>query len=277
MRADWQGLVVIAWIAACRSSPTFPADVPGVRITDGDFANQYSQRTERSASGFRFDRAGVNGTALVMRYLQNAERRGAKYVSELALAVQFTHDGVPMECTSRIVVENGRTTPAVERRVDDAVESNADAGYMTIVRPWRPDTVASWVVDKDLVCERVSEQIVVWEPKYSSRTSAEVPRYIEPGQMPMERNAKIVWSNVCRSEPTRRYVHRYAHFVAARFTPPDWERIGKAYSDWRLTEAPPICHPIVHPPSGFVQRIEADLHFIGSLGTAAQLPDIMTK
>jgi hypothetical protein len=264
-------LAMLAVVSACGLS-TFPKPAPGIRIA-GDNIRQFAKRTDHHAREFRLAPNGTSGTGLVVAYLEAAQRKGARYVSDLAIVVQFERNRTPLECVSKIVVANGveRAPPAVA----PVVEPLEPGEYSTTVKPWVPDTVDAWVDDRDLVCKAVPEQVVSMQPLYENRLDAEVGEYIAPGTMPMHKEASLEWSTKCATTTTRRKVHRYEHYVAARFTPADWTTIARTYSDWKLTEEAPRCHEIPRP-SRFVQRIEADLHFTGSLRTN-EAPELWKK
>jgi hypothetical protein len=57
-------------------------------------------------------------------------------------------------------------------------------------------------------------------------------------------------------------VHRYEHFVAARFNPPDLAKLGHRYADVELVEEPPVCHEIVvKPGQALRQHISANVYW----------------
>jgi hypothetical protein len=202
----------------------------------------------------------------VLGFLEKASAGGARYVSDVSIVLQVVHAGVPVECVSRIAIDDGHRAPAPP---PPAEEPAAEGEYSTTVRPWHPELVTAWVLDRDYVCKKVGHQVVVPTPQYQDPYDAEVPRYIEPGQMPTRREGQIVWTDDCHYEPARRQVTRYGHFVAARFAPVELPRIAAQYSEYKLVEEPPECHQI--PAGKMQQRIEGELYFAGPL-TDAKIP-----
>jgi hypothetical protein len=259
---------VLLLVAGCGSSPSpsFPAPAPSLRFASAEVAREHAMSSKRVALPFDLDRTGVSGTALVLGFLDHANAVGARYVSDVSIVIQVVHAGVPVECVSRIAIDDGHRAPTPPPAPE---EPAAEGEYSTTVRAWQPERVTTWVLDRDYVCKKVGHQVVVPTPKYDDPYDAEVPRYIEPGQMPTRRESQIVWSDDCHYEPARRQVTRYGHFVAARFAPPELPRIAAKYSDDKLVEEPPECHQI--PPGKMQQRIEGELHFAGPL-TDTKIP-----
>ncbi|MFT3696146.1 MAG: hypothetical protein QM831_23610 [Kofleriaceae bacterium] len=232
-----------------------------VEITDAKLAREYSHKTTHTALPFAFERDGVNGTLLVLQFLDYAEQHGARYVSSLDIRVQMVHEGTPVECVSTIVLEGDpRLTvkPAVEAP-EPAADPDADeAIYSTKIKPWLPPTVKASVDDHDYMCASHAEQVSSQEPNVPDPFDVTVARETNVHMIEAQ---NIVWHDECHLEPRHREVTRYEHFVAAHFEPPDWDRIAHAYAERRLIELPPDCHRIAAPATGMVQQIEADFSY----------------
>lgn len=267
-------LMIAIHVSAC-TQVQFPADSPNVRITRAAFAREYSRTTKLRVVTFELDPRGISGTALMQNFLDEAQQLGARYVSDLAIALQFRVNGAATECVTQVTVETGEPVPAPPAQPPVAADPDE---YSTEVTPWRPPVIDTWVTDAELVCTKQLAWAVNRRPRYASRHDVEVGEYIEPGAMPHDRVIETTPVEQCHVEPRRRFAHRYEHFVAARFVPVDWERIAKRYTDWRLTEQPPVCHQLrdAKPNTKLIHRISGHLHFIGSLGRTSQ-PEILTK
>ena len=254
-------------VGACQRGPTLPSPHAGLRVMSSTLAHQYGRHTEHVDLPFRLVENGTNGTGLLLTFLQRLQSRGAVYVSDLSYALQVTYGGVNVECVSKIVIRDGSpaapATPpaAAPPAAAPPVPDDGDVEYATTVKPWRPGEADAWVVDRDMICKTHAQQVMTTVPQYDNRYDGEVRRMIGLGEMPADDTA-IVHYEACTYEPKRRFVHRYDHFVAARFSPPDLRVIQARYSDWPLVEEPPLCHEIrLAPGQALRQRIEADVHF----------------
>jgi hypothetical protein len=232
-------------------------------ITDGTFAREHAIATKHTRLPFAFDATGVNGTQLMREFLGYAEQRGARYASDLSITLQMIHDNVAIECVSKVVLDDGKPRVAV---ADDPPADGSDT-YTTTIRPWHPDQIKATVDEHDLVCEKHGHQEIVHEPKVSDRfDAAENKRYIYLDQNIVVTKTKLVWDDDCHLQPVHREVIRWAHFVAAHFEPPDWDRLAHAYADRKLIELPPECHQIA-TPEHMVQHVDADLSYTGPMDT----------
>lgn len=251
------------WLTGCDAPPrtTLPPARVGLRLTTSEVARSSGVHVQHVDLPFQLVERGVNGTALLIAFLQRVEGHGAIYASELSYALQMTRGGQTIECVSKIIVDDGRPrAPATPvPAADDA--SDGEIEYTTMVKPWTPGTTDAWVVDREMVCQQHAQQVASNEPRYENRYNAEVRRYIAPGHMPTE-TTKIVHYDQCTFEPTRRFVHRYEHFVASRFSPPDLDVLQRQYADGQVTQTPPLCHEIkLAPGQALRQHIDADIHF----------------
>jgi hypothetical protein len=257
--AGWtKGIVVIAvGFVACQSYTTFPSSRPGLRLTTAKLARQYGRDVQHIDRAFRLDDQGANGTGILMAFFQQLESEGAAYVSDVSYALQLTYGGKNIECVSKIVVDDGsRAAPSAPAAPE---VSDGEPEYTTTVKPWRPRTADTWVVDREMKCEQHAQQIIEETPKYENTYNAEIRLYIPPGHM-AKSYSRIVHYEECTYEPNRRRVHRYEHFVAARFNPPDLEQIRRRYADLPLVQEPPLCHVIqLAPGESPRQHITADV------------------
>jgi hypothetical protein len=265
-------------LAACRGPATFPSQKAGLRWTHRAHGVQHSTQREHVTLPFVLDPEGTSGTATLLAYLRALEQQGARFVSDVSIAIQLRHNGVPIECVSQILVEAGTAPPAppaAAPEVEPVADPAAEPEYSTEVRPWQPGRSNAWVDDLDLICKQEGVLVTGYAGKYPERTAAETARLWAPaetrgnGALPSQiiPISTIEWEERCQLRTVRRQVVRYDHFVAARFAPPDLGRIGREYSDWRLVEAPPQCHPIEVPQGARLQqRIEAEVYFTGNLG-----------
>jgi hypothetical protein len=261
--------LAIATLASCASAPltapsTAPTNLSEMKITDGSFAAGHTAQHETVDIPFELDPDGSSGTAIVLAYLRVAESSGARYASDLAIELQFLYHGEPMDCVTKIALEDP-AAPAPP--VEPAPPTDEPGEYTTSVKPWRPGEVTMWVTDRELACAKQGNQVVVDAPRYESRFDVEVARPLEPGEMPVEKKAMIVWTDECHLESKYREVHRFAHFVATKFTPPDWTWIGKTYAEARLVEQAPECHRFQRTPGApLVHTMHGTLHYTGSPG-----------
>lgn len=253
-------------LTACeaRTQATLPPARVGLRLTTPEAARRSGTHVQHVDLPFQLFERGVNGTALLIGFLQRLEGHGAIYASELSYALQMTHGGQNIECVSKIVVDDGRRREPVEPAPAPDDASDGDVEYTTTVKPWTPRTADAWVVDRKMVCKQHAQQVAANEPRYENRYSAEIGRDAAR-QMPIE-TTKIVYYDQCTFEPTRRFVHRYEHFVASRFSPPALDVLQRQYADGQLTQAPPLCHEIqLAPGQALRQHIEAEIHFASQI------------
>lgn len=265
MRTLPLGVIVIGiGCAACqtRTGATVPSPRAGLRITTAEVAQQHSRHARHANVPFQLVEQGVNGTGILLAFLQRVESYGAVYVSDVSYALQMTYNGTAVECVSKIELDDGSRSTA---KVAAAPEDDGGAEFTTTVKPWRPRATDTWVVDRDMVCQQHAQQVASAQPRYDNDYNAEIGRFIPPGHIPIETTA-IVFYDQCAYQPNRRYVHRYEHFVKARFSPPDLDVIGRSYADLPLVHEPPLCHEIkLAPGQALRQHVDADLHYPTSI------------
>jgi hypothetical protein len=246
MKAWTKGVLVVALgFVACRPYTTFPSTHLGLRLTTPKLAKQFGRDLKQVDRPFQLHEQGVNGTGVLMAFFQQLEEGGGAYVSDVSYALQLTYGGKNIECVSRIRVDDGTPEPPDAQEVTD--ECDGEPEYTTTVKPWRPRAVDASVVDHDMKCEQHAQQIIEETPKYENSYNAEIRLYIPPGHM-AKAHSRIVHYEECTYEPNARRVHRYEHFVAARFSPPDLDQIRTRYADLPLVQEPPLCHVIELAP-----------------------------
>jgi hypothetical protein len=265
MRRSWTVVMLGAvWLTACEAPPkaTLPPARVGLRLTSPEVARSSGVHTQHVDLPFQLVDRGVNGTALLIGFLQRLEGHGAIYASELSYALQMTRGGQTIECVSKITVDDGRRrasaepVPAADGAADGEVE------YTTTVKPWTPGTTDAWVVDREMRCQQHAQQVATNERIYENRYLPDVGRYGHFATHEPRETTKIVHYDECTFAPTRRFVHRYEHFVASRFSPPDLDVLQRQYADGQVTQTPPLCHEIrLAPGQALRQHIEADIHF----------------
>lgn len=263
MRNLARGLLAIGlWSLACHTpkAASVPSPRAGLRLTTTKVARQLSRQSLHVDIPFALEAQGVSGTGILLAFLQRMETYRAAYVSDLSYALQMTYNGMAIECVSTIRVDDGAHASAPTAALPDEHEDD-DVEYSTTVKPWRPPETDAWVVDREMVCKRHAQQVPARVPRYENTYAAEVRHLRWGNAIPVE-NTAIVHYDRCTFEPVRRYVHRYEHFVAARFSPPELDAIARRYADLPLVHEPPLCHQIqLAPGRALRQHIEADVHF----------------
>jgi hypothetical protein len=276
-RANLLTIGIVLALGACHKPTTFPQQQQqGVRWTHRAHGEQYAIKHERVSLPFALDPAGTNGTATVLGYLKAIEERGGRWVSDVSIAIQLRHNDKPIECITHIIPA-GAAPPAAPPPREQAAPAEPGE-YSTPVRPWRPGFNTAVVKDRDLHCKKEGVLVTGRAARYTERTSAETARLWAPDEPGNPRGpgalpawkipvSQVEWEDRCQLQEVQRKVQRYDHYVAARFVPPDLARISREYSDWKLVEAAPLCHPIeVSPGTRLQQRIEAEVYYTGELG-----------
>lgn len=244
-----------------RNATTVPSPRLGLRLTTPEVARQLSRQSLRVDIAFDLAGRGVSGTGILLGFLQRMQTYRASYVSELSYALQMRYGGKDIECVSKIRVDDGRREAAERTTAAPDDDDDGEVEYTTTIKPWRPRATDAWVVDREMVCKKHAQQVQAYVPRYETTYNAEVGRALFAKDMPAETSA-IVYYDECSYEPHRRYVHRYEHFIAARFSPPDLDDIARRYADLPLVQEPPLCHEIrLAPGQHLRQHIDADVHF----------------
>ena len=203
----------------------------------GGEGHEPAQRTRRIVAPFQLSKEGISGTALVYGFATLAARHAASAFSNLAIVLQVRRGETLIECTTRFEVGDARP---------DAAPDAAS---------WEPPFEDAWVTDLDARCETHGEQVEPDAPRFENRNDDQVGQAL----MRRESQREIVFEERCTLHPTRRQVHRYQHYIAARFTPPDLAALNRL-ADVPVVVLPARCRviPDTKPP---MQRVEGDLHF----------------
>jgi hypothetical protein len=280
-------IAVLILASACgKMTTSFPDPQQGMRFTSGEFGRAHTASTKHVDLPFQLKPGGINGTALLLGFLQSVAPSGASYISEVSYSLQLVYRGVPVECTSKIIVDDGtQPPPAPPPPTPAKPDGESDEEYATTVAPWRPEQDDRWVIDRELACHKSTVVTTHSEHRYAVEYNAEAKRNVDPLALTMRQDPDAIPSrevevtdatffDVCKLDPTKKYVHRYEHFLAAKFAPPDLARVQKQYSDFKLVEAPPQCHRIERAAGAPLrQHITADLHFMGSVEPREPTPD----
>jgi hypothetical protein len=224
--------------------------VPGIRIITR------AQAAKRGLRARRFElRFGDNqdGTRLVLDYLDQAKRSGARYVSDIAIVIATTRGGRRVLCENRLVPFAKRHDYKVPHRVPARVE------YRSVSKP-----VTRTVTEYQYRCHMVSKPVTRMETTYQyrydyySKTSRSVPvtRSVTRYEMQSE----------CRSEPVTRTVTRYEHQLEAKYIPPRLEYLAAHYTDFNLLESRPVCRPAKQAPAKLPHRITGLVYDGGDAG-----------
>lgn len=248
--------------------PQMPHDDAWIEIADAGFAKTHSNVTKRTALPFDFLREGVSGTQLVVQFLDEAEARGAKYASNIAVVLQMEHDGTAVECVTKVVPEGTPPPPSL----DLASDPDGETAGTTTLRAWTPNLVTAKVDDHKFVCEHVGERVQTtgWEAESTYNAEQKHPyRWDVIAHRPVPVTAD--WHDECHLAPDSHEATRYEHYVAAHFEPPNWDKLGRVFGHLKLVELPPECHAIAKPQRLF-QRVEADLGYSGQRPLITQKP-----
>jgi hypothetical protein len=188
---------------------------------------------------FRFgDRQ--DGTKLVLDFLEEAKRSGARYVSDLRIELRTLREGSTLTCVTALLpisqpgsevvphLQPGRTeTRSVMKPVTQTVTEYTYHCRMTMQPVTRMETTYQYQYD------------------YTSKSSRSVPvsRMVTSYQS----------RNDCSMVPVTRTVTRYEHQIETRFIPPSLSYLRAHYSDFDLVEGKPRCAPA--PTSGASPRL----------------------
>lgn len=241
----WLVGMVTVTVAGCHGLSTdFPDPQAGMRFANDDMARKSSASSERVDVPFQLKPTGTDGTELVIEFLQAVEPRGAKYISDVSVALQLVYKGVPVECVSTIRVEANGPAKSAET--------------------WRAELDERWAIDRVQECNRQHAAAAAASPEAgadagsSSGYQADFGDSTSDGAVPD-----------CTLDPHDRFDKRFEHFVAAKFTRPDLAKVTKQFSDLKLVETAPACHRIervVH------QHIAANLYFMGGVNRTDSAP-----
>ena len=207
--------------------------VPGIRIIKG------SQAAQLDVRGAPFElRFGdkQDGTKLVLDFLDEAKRSGAKYVSDIRIELRSQRDGQPILCATELV-------PFAKQ----------DKEVVPVMQPGRVETrmvpkmVTTTVTESSYQCQMTTVPVTRTETSYQyqydyvSRSSRSVPvtRMVTSYESRQD----------CRMVPVTRTVTRYENQIETHYVPPSLTHLAAHYTDFDLMESPPRCRPSPSPSS----------------------------
>jgi hypothetical protein len=221
--------------------------VPGIRIIKS------SQAAQLGARGAEFElRFGdkQDGTKLVLDFLEEAKRSGAKYVSEIRIELRSLREGQPVLCATELV-------PFAKQEKE----------VVPVMQPGRTETrtvpklVTTTVSESSYQCRTSSVPVTRMETSYqyqydyASRSSRSVPvtRMVTSYESRQE----------CHYLPVTRTVTRYENQIETHYVPPSLAHLAAHYTDFDLMESPPRCRPA--PPASTQAAMPALPHRIVGL------------
>jgi hypothetical protein len=179
---------------------------------------------------------GEDGTRLLVAYLDEARRRGASYVSDVAFFLVHDSEGSPIECRTGVYPEEVSVPHAV-------------SGSFRQVPVNEP--VRRFVTEYEYRCHMVLKPVARMETTYRtrfdsvSRSMLSVPevQYVTKHEMQSD----------CRREPVGRWVTRYEFELESQFAPPHLQYV----STQRLKQSAPTCYSLAGEAAiQHVSRIE---------------------
>jgi len=209
-------------VVSCRTGPPGYArpESPGVIVITRNEAAQHELRPIPLVLPFD---DGQDGTRLLVAYLDEARRRGASYVSDVAFFLVRDTEGSPVECRTGVYPEE----QDVSQRVPGSFR------HVPVNKPVRR-FVTEWEYRCHMVPKPVSKIETTYRTQYdsSSRSMLSVPEthFVTSYEMRSD----------CQAEPVNRLVTRYEFEIESQFVPPHLEYV----STQRLKQADPICYLI---------------------------------
>jgi hypothetical protein len=186
-----------------------------------------------------------NGTELAMAYLAFARDHHAAYVADLYVAMMFKWHGYPIECRSRVYLEDegkARSVVNPETAVTETGTSGAPI-HSTQVESFRPKSIAYRATDMELSCKKHGVMTIV--PARSGHDLVEefdASNSYQDRQTSWGHETEIHYENVCEKHPVTRDTVRYDYQAKLGFVPVNWSAIAKDYADEKLVEGPPACY-----------------------------------
>jgi hypothetical protein len=201
--------------------------VPGIRIIRADQAA--ALKVQGQPLEFPFgDRQ--DGTKLVLDFLEEAKRAGARYVSDIRIELRTARDGRSLDCVTELLPISQPGSEVVPHEQPGRVETR------TVMRPVT-QTVTEYTYQCRMTMQPVTrmETSYQYQYDYASRTSRSVPvtRMVTSYQS----------RNDCSMVPVTRTVTRYEHQIETRFIPPSLVYLRTHYSDFDMVESKPRCRP----------------------------------
>ena len=262
--------VVAAAVAACEPVPRY--SYKSNRAGGGTAEQDLPPAPARVVSAHEAEQSGLtgrplvipfeggrDGTELVARFFQDADRARAHLISELAIIIETTQEGRPVECRTEIVPESitetqlrpGRyKTVSVQRPVQRTVTEQQYRCKPVMRSELRSHT--EYEQRCGSVMRPVQRTRTVYTTQYDSfsRSSRSVPRtehytahesHYECKSQPVTRmRSEMVSKTECGLEPVTRTVTRYEFQLESQYVPPHMETLTRQ----RLRELDPVCYEI---------------------------------
>lgn len=206
----------------CKVGPVGYAhpEAPGVVVIAQQEATRHDLRPIQLVLPFS---DGQDGTRLLVAYLDEARRRGASYVSDVAFFIVRDNGGLPVECRTGVYPEEEVVSPMIP----------GSFRYVPVNRPVRR-MVTDWEYRCHMVSRPVSKMLTTYRTSYdsSARSTLSVPETHSVTSYEMQSD--------CRSEPVTRWVTRYEFEIESQFVPPHLEYVSTQH----LKKADPICYSL---------------------------------
>ncbi len=218
---------------------------------------------------------GRDGTELVIELLKQADAANAAYVADLAVYVETTQDGKPVECRSEIVPET--VTESTFRPAENrSVSVSRPVTRMVTEYEYRCHPVTATelrsVTEYEQQCATTSVPVqksrTVYTSQYDSTThmSRSEPRTeyytdyesrYECKQVPVSKQrSETVTKQQCGAESVTHSVTRYEFQLESHFVPAHYELVTRQ----RLHELDPACYVLDGPdPAVHANRIEGKI------------------
>lgn len=188
-----------------------------------------------------------DGTALVLDFLERAQRRGARYVSDIRIELAVPRGGQPALCATRLLpFARGMRVP-VTHTTPGHIEQRMVPKLVT-------RTVNESVSDCKSESHPVTRYETRYETHYETRYTSQYDYSCRCSRMvshsvPVSRSRTVPVTHyetryVCRQRPVTRLVTRYEHQLVTRFIPPRTQIIAKHFTDFDLVQATPQCRPL---------------------------------
>lgn len=230
--------LLLLCVSACARTAVTRSGLP-VSVASADLAKTlgYTPWTLSMPFGESED-----GSALVLRFLDQAEMSGARYVSDLQVVFMADDAGSEWECRSRLMPRGNLSTQ--RRQAPSVATADVPAPLQRISRV---------EVDTVVTCDELAGEAV-----HLRSGSNRLPNLPQPRVLSHRVSLGPVRSSGahCHPVPVKRVVTRYAFEDAVGFAPLRAERLVAARPNLKLGEAEAECVPR-DPLSPLGHRIEA--------------------
>jgi hypothetical protein len=233
---------LVAGTAACATTGT-PEWHPKVNdhtrlVASAKAAHEYSGEEQAVVVPFG---QRENGTRLVLALMDNAQARGAVFVSDLEFLQVFRWGDTLVECATPLALADHAPAPAPAAAAPTETPAADDIpSYETSLSAPVPKKVDVRMAEDVLVCKKVAHSHAVVVPVAPSRFDVEIPH--STTEMPMRKEIQVNWTEECHAEHVIHDVERYDFQVKLEWQPPDWKMISQQWSDDPLVEGTPRCY-----------------------------------